>query len=108
MVEVAVCWCRKLQGPEADVVESLVIDAEGLVRVLDELVNGQGGVVRLNDGVRDLRAGYDRVRGHHTIGILLTDLGNEERAHTRTSTTSKRVSDLETWGDISARNTHGA
>ena len=40
--------------PEADVVEGLVVDAVGLVGVLDELVHGQGRIVRLNHGVRHL------------------------------------------------------
>ena len=47
MVEVTVSWCRQLQCPEADVVKRLVIDTEGLVRVLDKLVDGKSGVVGL-------------------------------------------------------------
>ena len=39
VVEVAVRWGRELEGTEADVVQSLIIDTEGLVRVLNELVN---------------------------------------------------------------------
>ena len=51
MVQVTVCWGGELQGPEADIVESLVVDTVGLVGVLNELVNRQGGVVRLHNGV---------------------------------------------------------
>ena len=47
VVEVTVGGGGELQCAEADVVESLVIDTEGLVRVLDQLVNGEGGVVGL-------------------------------------------------------------
>ena len=54
VVEVTVCGGRELQCPEADIVESLVIDTEGLVRVLDELVNGESRVVRLDDSVGHL------------------------------------------------------
>ena len=43
--------------PEADVVESLVIDAVGLICVLHQLVDGEGGVVRLHHSVRDLYIG---------------------------------------------------
>jgi len=46
---------RLKNKPEADVVEGLVVDAEGLVRVLDQLVHGEGGVVRLDNGIRNLR-----------------------------------------------------
>ena len=55
VVQVTVRWRGELERAEANVVERLVIDTEGLVRVLDELVNGERRVVRLNDGVRHLR-----------------------------------------------------
>jgi hypothetical protein len=74
----------------------LVIDTEGLVGVLNELVDGEGGVVRLNNGVGNLGRRNDGEGGHHTVGELLTDLGNQECAHTGTSTTTKGVGDLET------------
>ena len=54
VVEVSVGRGAELERPEADVVECLVVDAERLVRVLHELVHGQGGVVRLHDGVGHL------------------------------------------------------
>ncbi len=40
--------------PEADVVERLVVDAEGLVGVLHQLVDRQGCIVGLHHGVRNL------------------------------------------------------
>lgn len=55
MVQVGIRRAGDLQGVHANVVERLVVDTVGLVRVLDQLVDGQGGVVRLDDGVRDLR-----------------------------------------------------
>jgi len=39
VVEVTVCRGRQLEGTEADIVQSLIVDTECLVRVLDELVN---------------------------------------------------------------------
>ena len=54
MVEVAVGGRRQLERAEADVVQGLVVDAERLVRVLDQLVDGQRGVVRLHHHVRHL------------------------------------------------------
>lgn len=50
---VEVCIARLLlaQCPLADVVQGFVVEAEGQVGVLDEVVNGERGVVRLNDGV---------------------------------------------------------
>ena len=54
MVKVAIGGVRLLQGAEADVVQRLVVDAEGLVGVLDQLVDGEGGVVGLHHGVGHL------------------------------------------------------
>ena len=54
MVEISVGRSCEFERPEADVVEGLVVDAERLVRVLHQLVHGQGGVVRLDHGVRNL------------------------------------------------------
>ena len=49
----------------------------------------------LDNGVGDLRGWHDGVGRHHTVGVLLTDLGDQESTHTRTGTTTKRVGDLE-------------
>lgn len=54
VVQVTVLGSAELQGTEADVVERLVVNAEGLVGVLDKLMHRKRGVVGLNDSVRDL------------------------------------------------------
>ena len=57
MVQVVVVGRLELEGLEGDVVESLVVEAEGHVAVLHQLVHRQDGVVRLNHDLRDLREG---------------------------------------------------
>ena len=57
MVQVAVGRRRQLQRAETDVVQSLVVDAVGLIGVLDQLVDGQRRVVRLHHRVRHLTSG---------------------------------------------------
>lgn len=74
----------------------LVIDTEGLVGVLNQLVNGESGVVGLDNGVGDLGGGNNGESGHHAVGELLTDLGDQECTHTGTGTTTEGVGDLET------------
>jgi hypothetical protein len=96
VVEVTVGWVVELQGSHADVVESLVVDTEGLIRVLDQLVNGKGGVVWLDNGVGNLWRWDNGEGSHHTVWELLTDLGDQQGTHTGTSTTTKGVGDLET------------
>ncbi|CAA6662650.1 unnamed protein product [Spirodela intermedia] len=45
----------ELEGPEADVVEGLIVEDHALVGILDELVDGEGGVVRLHHRSRSSR-----------------------------------------------------
>jgi hypothetical protein len=51
MIEVSVGGVGELEGTEANVVEGLVVNAVGLVSVFYELVDGECGVVGLNDRV---------------------------------------------------------
>merc|ERR1712226_907479 len=95
MVKITVGGGGELEGSEADIVEGLVVNAHDLIGVLDELMHGEGGVVGLDNGVRDLGGGHDREGAHHTVGVFLTDLGDEESSHTGSSTTTERVGDLE-------------
>lgn len=59
MVQVSVGWGGKLESAEADVIESFVVDAVCLVGILNQLVNRQGSVVGLNNGVRDLESNIE-------------------------------------------------
>ena len=54
MVKITVGWGGELEGSEADIIKSFVINAHDLIGVLDELMDGKGGVVWLNDGIRYL------------------------------------------------------
>ena len=67
--------------PEADVVESFVVDAVGFIGVLHQLVDGEGGVVGLDNGVRHLGRRDNRVGVHDPVRILLSDLGDKEGSH---------------------------
>jgi hypothetical protein len=96
VVQVTVGWGGEFQGPEADIVESLVIDAVGLVGVLDQLVDGEGGVVRLDDGVRDFWRWDDGEGVHDSVWVFLSDFGDEQSSHTGTGTATQRVSQLKT------------
>merc|ERR1712100_857089 len=102
MVKITVGGGGELEGSEADIVEGFVINAHDLIGVLDELMDREGGVVGLNDGIRDLGGRHDGEGAHHAIGVLLTDLGDEESSHTGTGTTTERVGDLESLEAITA------
>jgi len=94
VVEVTIGGGGELEGAEADVVEGFVVEAEAFVCVFYELVHTKGSIVGLNDSVADFWRRAYRVSGHDSVGVLLTDLGDEEGAHASASTATKRVGDL--------------
>merc|ERR1711939_740758 len=102
MVKVTVGGGGELEGPEADIVEGLVVNAHDLIGVLNKLMDGEGGVVGLNDGVGHLGGWHDREGAHHTVGVFLTDLGDEEGSHAGASATTERVGDLESLEAVAA------
>ena len=54
VVQIPESWGGELQGSEADIVQSLVIEDHTLVGVLDQLVDGKGGIIWLDDGIGHL------------------------------------------------------
>lgn len=56
MVKVTIGRGSQLESAEADLIQSLVINTESLVRVLNELMHREGGIVRLDDGIGDLKS----------------------------------------------------
>jgi hypothetical protein len=96
VVKISIGWVRQFEGSHADIVESLVINTEGLIGVLDQLMHGESGIVWLNNGVGNLGGWDNRESCHHAIRELLTDLGDQKRTHASTSSTTERVGDLET------------
>jgi len=102
MVKITIGWGGELEGSEADIVEGLVINAHNLIGVLDELMDREGGVVWLDNGVRDLGGWHDGEGGHDSVGVFLTDLGDEEGAHAGAGTTTEGVGDLETLEAVAA------
>lgn len=95
VVEVPVGRRGEFQRAEADVVEGLVVNAEGFICVLQKLVDRQGGVVWLHYGVRDFWGGHDAEGIHDAVGVLLPDLVDDERPHAGASATTQRVNQLE-------------
>ena len=102
MVQITVGRGGELESSEADIVQSLVVHHEGLIGVLDKLMETQDSVVGLNNGVRHLGGWDDGESSHHAVGVLLTDLGDQKRTHTGTSTATERVAELEALQAIAA------
>merc|ERR1711981_1256633 len=96
MVKITVGGGGELEGSEADIVKGLVVNAHDIIGVLDELMDREGSVVGLNDGIRDLGGWHDGEGAHLSVGVLFSDLGDKEGSHTGSSTTTEGVGDLET------------
>lgn len=54
----------------------LIVDAESLVGVLNELMDGQSGIVGLDNSVGNLWRWDNGESGHHAIGKFFTNLGD--------------------------------
>ena len=102
MVKITISGGSELEGSEANVIKGFVIDDHALIGVLDQLMDGEGGVVGLDDGVRDLGGGDNGEGFHNSVRIFFSDLGDEEGTHSRSSSTTQRVSDLETLKAVAA------
>jgi hypothetical protein len=96
VVKITIGRSGQLQGAEADIIKSLVIQRETLVGVLHKLMHGKGTVIRLNHGIRHLGGRDHRESGHDTIGVFLTNLGDQRCTHTGTGSTTHGVGELET------------
>ena len=96
MVKITVGWGGELKSSEADIVKSFVINAHDLISVFNKLMDGKGGVVWLNNGIRDLWGWHDGESGHDSVWVLFSDLGDEECLHTGSGTTIEGVVDVVT------------
>jgi hypothetical protein len=94
VVQVTVAWAGELESAHADVVKRLIVDTEGLIGVLNELMDGEGGIVGLDDGVGDFGRGHNRKGSHHAVGEFLADLVDKKSTHTGTGATTEGVGDL--------------
>ena len=96
MVKITVGWGGELKGSEADIIKGFVINAHNLIGVFDKLMDREGSVVWLNNGIGDLWGWHDGESDHHSVWVFFSDLGDEESSHTGSSTTSEGVGNLET------------
>ena len=88
MVQVSIGGSGQFESSIADVIESLVVDDHSLVGVLDQLVDWERAIVRLDHSVGDFGRRNDGEGLHDSIGILLSDLGDQESSHSGPSSAS--------------------
>jgi hypothetical protein len=96
MVEITIGWGGELKSSETDIVEGFVINNLDLISIFDKLMDRKGSVIWLDNGIGDLWRWENGESFHNSVWIFFSDLGDKEGTHTRTSTTTERVGDLET------------
>ena len=94
-VEVGVRWPLNIQVPTADIVNSLVVDHEGCVRVLQCSVSGEDRVVWLNHSSGYLWGGVDRKLKLGFLSIVDGKTLHEKGSEARASASTKGVEDQE-------------
>lgn len=94
-VEVLVGGALNVQVAAADIVQGLVVQAEGAVGVLQEGVGGEDRVVGLDDGSGDLGRGGDGERQLGLAAVVDGEALQEEGSQTRTGSSASGVEDQE-------------
>lgn len=94
-VQVIVRWARNVKVTAADIVDSLVVDQEGTVGVLDGAVSRENGIVRLDNGCRGARSRVDRKLKFALLAVFGGKALKHEGTETRASATTERVEDQE-------------
>lgn len=92
-VQVLITRTRDVQVATADIIDSLVINQEGTVRVLNSAVGGQDCVVRLHDSSRHTRRGVHGELELRLLAILSGETLQQQGTKSGTSTTTERVED---------------
>ena len=95
-VQVLVVWSLKTEVSSADIVDSLVINHEGTVGVLEGGVCGQDRVVWLDNGGGGLRSWVDTELQLDFLSEVNGQTLHEKSTESRTSSTTKGVENEET------------
>jgi len=96
MVKITIGWGGKFKGSETDIVKSFIINNLNFISILNELMNWKGSVIWFDNGIRDFWGWEYGESFHNSVRIFLSDLWDKESSHTRSSSTTKGVCDLET------------
>ncbi len=54
MVKITISWGGELKDSEADIVKGLVINAHNLISIFNKLMDREGSIIWLNNGIRHL------------------------------------------------------
>jgi hypothetical protein len=95
VVKITISGGGEFKSSETDIIKSFVINDEDHIGIFDQLMDGKGGIVWFNNGIRDF-GGWDNWESFHdSVGVFFSDFGDQKSSHSRSSSSSKRVGDLE-------------
>jgi hypothetical protein len=95
MVKISVGWGGQFQGSEADIVQGFVINTHAFIGVFDQLMDGKGGVVWFDDGIRYFWGWDDGEGFHNSVWVFFSNFGDKESSHSGSSSSSEGVGNLE-------------
>jgi hypothetical protein len=95
VVKITISGGGEFKSSETDIIKSFVINDEDHIGIFDQLMDGKGGIVWFNNGIRDF-GGWDNWESFHdSVGVFFSDFGDKESSHSRSSSSSEGVGDLE-------------
>merc|ERR1719361_795771 len=95
-IQLTVSGLFVLQNVVVDVVQSLVVNDKRFVRVFQQLMRRKNSVIRFDNGIGHFGGWEHGVGGGNSVWVAVTNLQQEKSSHTRTSSSSERVENLET------------
>lgn len=95
VIKISVGGGGKFQSSEADVIKSFVVNTVGFIGILNQLVNGEGGIVGFDNGVWYLGGGDNGVGVHNPVRVFFSDLGDKECSHPGPGSSTEGVCKLE-------------
>ena len=96
MVQITIGWSGKFKSSETYIIKGFIINNLDFISIFNELMYGKSSIIWFNNSVGDFWGWEDGESFHNSIWIFFSDFGDKECTHTRTSTTTERVGDLET------------
>lgn len=81
-IEMGIVGSRNVEIAAADIVNGVIVDEEGTVRILDRAVSRQDGIVGLNYGSGDARSWIDSEFELRFLAIVGRESLQEERSKT--------------------------
>merc|ERR1712128_93320 len=94
-VQIGVGWSLNIKIPATDIIDCLIVNHEGTIRVVKGGVSGQDRVVRLNHSRCNLWGWVDSKLKLGLLSIINRESFHEQRGKSRASSSSERVKNEE-------------